>query len=291
MINFKQIKRELIYRMPPKTAHSILYLRSHNGHLPDFKNPKTYDEKIHWHIINTYGPEYGKYADKYQVRAYVKECGLQNLLIPLVGGPYDTFDDIDFDALPEEFVLKTNHASGGMHYYICEDKQKLDREALRKQMTVALKENHVKKHCEYHYAGIKPRIICEKLLHDSTDRLTDYKVVCSYGKPLAILVCFDRDQGRDYYSTDWTYLNYTKEKYRSGIQMEKPDCLTEMLAAAGRLSEPFPLSRIDFYIAENRLYFGEITLTPSYGCHRNLTPYAELELGKQFPPNESDHNR
>lgn len=270
--------------MPHKWVHSIWYKKYHNGQSLDYKNPKTYDEKIHWHIVNTYGPAYGKYADKYQVRQYVEECGLRDLLIPLVGGPYKTVEEIDFDSLPDEFVIKTTHASGPQHYYICKDKTKVDKTALCRQMNAALRENYEKRDFEYHYSGTKPQLICEQLLHTNTERMTDYKVVCSYGRPIAILVCYNRNQGRDYYSPEWDYLEYTKEQFRSSTPIEKPGCLAEMLNAAGKLSKPFPLARIDFYIVNDKLFFGEITLTPSAGRHNNLNSFGELELGRQLPP-------
>jgi hypothetical protein len=111
--------------------------------------------------------------------------------------------------------------------------------------------------------------------------------VCSYGKTLAILVCYDRDKGRDYYSTDWTHLDYTKEQFRSEKPIDKPEGLAEMLDAASRLSKPFPIARIDFYIADGKLYFGEITLTPSSGNHKNLSEYGQMELGKMIPVNDN----
>ena len=143
--------------------------------------------------------------------------------------------------------------------------------------------NYAKHFCQYHYASIKPALICEKyLVTDGQERLNDYKVVCSYGKPIAILVCRDRNNGRDYYTPDWQYLEYTKHEYRSGLIEERPIVLHEMLDAASALSRPFPLARIDFYVVNNKLYFGEITLTPSEGIHKNLNEKAQIELGARI---------
>lgn len=271
----------VLCRLPKKLAHQCIYLFIH-GEKGNLKNPVTYDEKIHWHIIHTYNDDYKDYADKIKVRDYVKECGLENLLIPIVGGPYNNPDEIDFDKLPNQFVMKTNHASGPNHYYICKDKSKLtdaDKLQIRKQFKKALKDNFVKIGCEYHYKNIKPRIYCEQLLDDGNDRMTDYKIVCTKGTPHAILVCSDRYEGRDYYSCEWEYLDYTKEEFRSKKVIKKPEGLDTMLNAAAVLSKRFPVARIDFYDAAGKVYVGEVTLSPSGGNHRYLKDLAQKELG------------
>jgi hypothetical protein len=131
---------------------------------------------------------------------------------------------------------------------------------------------------EYQYEKIKPLILCEKLLEDGENKsIDDYKVVCVDGVPQKILVCTQRDNGRDYYSTDWKYLDHVKEEYKSGKLTPKPECLEQMLVAASTLSKPFPLARIDFYVVNGRLYFSEITLVPSAGMHGNLNEKGQLE--------------
>lgn len=270
------IIRNLIYMLPHKTAHQLLYLINH-FRLPNLDEPRLYDEYIHWCILNVYDESYGKYADKYLVRDYVAQCGLGELLIPLLG-VYEKPEDIDYDKLPNEFILKTTHGSGGPFYVICEDKRTLDQKSVNRKLKKALRIKMERLGCEYHYGGIRPRIICEELLHDKeNDRMTDYKVVCVNGAPTRILVCTNRDKGRDYYDLDWNYLEHVKVSYRSGRLLKKPEKLAEMLEAARILSKPFPLARIDFYIVNDRLYFGEITLTPSGGNHHNLN-----EAGQRF---------
>ena len=272
----------ILPKLPKKLAHKCIYLFIH-GKKINFDNPVTYDEKIHWHILHTYNDDYKDYADKIKVRDYVKECGLEDILIPIVGGPYKKPEDIDFDNLPEQFVLKTNHASGPDHLYICKDKSAISEEEkvkIRKQFKKALKDNFVKIGCEYHYKNIKPMIYCEELLDDGHDRMTDYKIVCTKGTPHAILVCSDRYGGRDYYSTNWEYLDYTKEEFRSKDMIKRPEHLDEMLKAAAILSKRFPIARVDFYEASGKIYFGEVTLSPSGGNHRYLKEKGQIELGK-----------
>ena len=278
-VKLVNLKRNILYKMPPRAAHSVIYFLRHKRCM-NWKRLLHYDEKIHWLMVNTYHEEYGKYADKYEVREYVKECGLENILIPLIG-IYENAEQIDYDELPEKFILKTTHASGEDFYCICKEKDNFNKTEANNKLEKALKSAFYKKGCEYHYSKIVPRIICEEYLEmDSQNMLTDYKVICSYGKPLRILVCKDRDKGRDYYDTDWNYCDYVKPQYRSGIVEENPDKLHEMLEAAAILSKPFPLARIDFYIVKGKLYFGEITLTPSAGNHKNLSNKGQIELGK-----------
>ena len=277
----KALKRKgskLLTVLPPELAHSLIYFRNHR-HWLDWKNTPTYDEKIHWCLTKKYGSEYGKYADKVMVRKYVEDCNLGHLLIPIYG-EYDNADMIDYNELPKSFVIKTTHGSGPDFYEICRDQNALDKEMLKKKMLKALKTDFSVFQCEYQYSKIHPRIICEKLLiQNDQPELDDYKVICTNGKPETILVCTRRNKGLDYYSLDWKHLDYTKPSCQSGKIIPKPVLLDEMLAAAETLAKPFPLVRIDFYIVRNRLWFGEITLSPAGGNHTNLTPLGQAELG------------
>jgi hypothetical protein len=233
---------------------------------------------IHYLIATKYDESYGKYADKYEVRVYVKKCGFEELLIPLYG-VYDKAEDIDFDKLPEKYMLIANNGCGSDYYYINDGLTEINRNEVIEKMQYALATNYVKySRYEYQYANIQPKILCEKLLeNDNQERIDDYKVVCVDGVPQKILVCTNRTKGRDYYSTDWQYLDHVKEKYKSGRLTPKPKCLELMLNAAAALSKPFPLARIDFYIVDDRLYFGEITLTPCGGCNYYLNERGQRE--------------
>lgn len=274
-----QLRKNIMFFLPHKTVHTIRYWNEFHKTI-NWKNPQLYDEKICWLIANIYDEKYGKYADKYQVRSFVEQCGLGNLLVPLVG-VFDSVKDINYEQLPDMFILKSTQGSGKDFYEICNNKQNLDLKRIEKKFMKALKYDFAKRSCEYHYHGIKPRIICEELLYDAEhERLTDYKVLCANGKPQTILICANRDKGKDYYSCDWKYLDYVKPEFKSGKQIDKPKCLAEMLHAAEILSKPFPFARIDFYVVHNKLYFGEITLTPSAGIHNDLNEKGQIELGK-----------
>ena len=281
---YNYIRNAIPYSMPKEKAHKYIYKKRHKKEA-DFVNPKTYDEIIHYHMIYTYDDNYAKYADKILVRDYVKECGFEDILVPIVGGPYNNANEINFDELPDSFVMKTNHASGSNHYQIVKDKSKLtddDKKKMVKKFNKALKENFAMKLCQYHYRTIEPKIYCEKLLASDNDYITDYKVVCSYGDPKAILVCSDRYGGRDYFNCDWEYLEYTKKERRYNGEIKRPEHLERMVEAAKALSKLFPVARIDFYESEGKLYFSEITLTPSAGNHASLTEYAQKELGRKI---------
>ncbi len=274
-----KIKRELKFLLPKKVVHSWVYLKNKKEKL-NWENPMLYDEKIHWLMVYLYDSSYGRYADKYLVREYVKECGLEHLLIPMLG-IYEDASKIEYDKLPNKFILKATHGSGEEFYEICSDKLQIDRAQVQKKMNKALKDKFYKHRCEYQYEKIRPRIICEKLLEEEEcKKLSDYKVICTNGKAVAILVCTNRDEGRDYYSIDWEYLEYVKENYRSKELIEKPNLLKEMIGAAEILASSFPLARIDFYMVDNKLYFGEITLTPSAGNHVNLNETGQRKLGE-----------
>lgn len=262
--------------LPKKLAHSIFYYRTHKR-WPNLIHPETYDEYIQWLMIHVYDESYGKYVDKVEVRKYVAECGLEDLLIP-VYGVYEKPEDIDYKALPNEFVLMANNGSGSDYYVMCTDKFKMDIRRVNKKMNAALKSHFWKYFCEYQYRNIFPRILCmEYLKAPDSQRLTDYKVVCVNGKAVRILVCTGRDEGRDYYSTDWEYLDHVLPEYRSEKRIERPECLEQMIQAAEKLSKPFPLARIDFYEVQGKLFFGEITLTPCAGRHKYLNEKGQKE--------------
>lgn len=283
-LTWRRIKSEVVWHLPKKAAHQIIYKRFHNGMKINLKDPSTYDEIIHFHSINTYDDHFAKYADKLMVRDFVKECGLEECLVPLYK-VYDRVKDIDWNDLPEQFVLMLNHASGGDFYTICSDKSKLDIEKEKRKLSEGMKINFAKKLLEYQYSSITPKILCEKYLeNEGQERLNDYKVVCSYGHPIAILVCSDRNEGRDYFSPEWEYLDYARMEKRSPIPPEKPAELQKMLDMASILSKTFPVARIDFYIVNHIVFFSEITLTPSAGINEavSLNENGSREIGAEI---------
>lgn len=279
--NIHRMGRKVLYgvlwMLPPRVAHSIIYYIGHKTRM-NWKNPITYDEKIHWLIVNRLSAEHGVYADKYLVRDYIQKCGYEDLLVPLQG-VWDSAEDIDFGTLEYPCIFKTTNGSGAISYSRMVENDETERRKVVLKMKKALALPVAKRNCEYHYADIRPRIICEKLLCGIDEQLTDYKFVCSRGEVFAVLVCQNRNQGRDYYTLDWQHTEYTRKEKQSGYLVEPPMGFQQMIAAAKELSKPFELARVDFYDIKGKVYIGEITLTPSAGTHKNLTEEGQVALG------------
>ena len=205
-------------------------------------------------------------VDKYEAKAYVASIIGDEYIIPTYG-VWDNAEDIDFDALPEKFVLKATHDSGRV--IICRDKSKLNVEWARNEMRKSLKRNFYAETREWPYKNVKPRIIAEKLLEgDGEGDLADYKVHCFNGEPMFILVCRDRfqDSGltEDFFDTEWNHLSVRRPGHPNASVIEaKPAELDRMLELSKRLSESYPFMRTDFYCLDDKIYFGEITLYPA----------------------------
>lgn len=276
----RKVTGNLLYYMPKKTARSIWFNKQH-GYKMDFRNPMTLDEKLNWLLVYHIGAEHAVYVDKVAVRDFVSEKGLGELL-PKVYGVWSHTEEIPLDRLPNQFVLKCNHASGKNYYEIVHDKSAVDWLTVLRRMERMLHLNYAKSHCEYQYRYIKPCIYAEELLDDGRGiRMTDYKVYCFYGKPHCIMVCAGRGKNlrRAFYDVDWNYLNYEKNASPEDQTMEKPRGLQTMLEAAAVLSQSFPFARMDFYDVAGKVYFGEITLTPDNCNTQHLNSEGQEILG------------
>ena len=232
--------------------------------IPNIKNPITFYDKMQYLKINNYFEKYGEYVDKYRVRGYVDSVVGEKNLVPLLG-VYSSFDEIDFEALPEKFVLKTNHSCG--RNIICKSKSNINKNKIKRDLTKWLKEDFYYRFREIQYKDIKPLIICEEYLEDKSGGLMDYKFTCSNGEPKYIQIDVDRygKHKQKYYDLEWNELNwsYGFDKYKGEI--EKPENMDEMVEIAKRLSENFQFVRVDLYSVDNNIYFGELTFTPGAG--------------------------
>lgn len=243
-----------------------LTYKHHSGKNLDLKNPKSWSEKLLW--MNKYWqPELKSICtDKYTVRDFVKSKGLEEILIPLLGVWTDA-KKIDFDSLPNRFVLKANH--GCAMNILCENKNELNRQATIEKLNKWLKINFAKTNGENHYNYISPKIICEEFLpvNDSSE-IIDYKIHCFNGKPLFIGCVFDRyskisETKGVIYSTDWERLFYLKDDdINDNITMPRPIKLEKMLEIASILSKDIPYVRVDLYAIKDQIFFGELTFTP-----------------------------
>lgn len=270
---YKEIVVKVLLYFCPKYIYKVIpfwyscyYYKKNTGKLLNYNYPNDINQKLFWLSRYWRNPLIVKCADKYKVREYVLECSLGNILVPIYG-VYNNFDYIDFDLLPDRFVLKTNN--GYASNYICNDKSKIDIEAVKEKFSNWFNSDFGYKTAEYHYTKIEPKIICEKnLLDEGSLSLIDYKIHCINGEPHSILVCSERNV-EDHtlilssYSLDWDKLNVLIDEESRMHYIEKPDGLVDMINYARILSKPFPYVRVDFYYINNCVYFGELTFTPA----------------------------
>lgn len=243
---------------------------SEMGYKLNLKNPQTFNEKLQWLKLYDRNPEYTKMVDKYEVREYIKEKIGEEYLIPLIG-VYDKFDDIDFDKLPNQFVIKCNHDSGGL--IICKDKNRLDIETARKKINRSLKTNYYYSGREWPYKNVKPRIIIEKYMEDSNKSdLIDYKLFCFNGIPKIVLVCSERFSSSNmcetWFDMNWKLIDMTESGHRVDSTISKPKQLKKMVELSKKLSKNIPFIRVDWYEIGDKLYFGELTFYPASGFEK-----------------------
>lgn len=245
-------------------ANKIMY-KVYTRKKLNLKEPKLFNEKLMHLKLNVYNNSelVVKCSDKYRVQEYVKECGLEKILNPIYA-TYNTAEEIDFDKLPDKFVLKCNHGCG--FNIICTDKSKLDRQDAKVKLNKWLKTKFGKETRELHYLKIKPLIIAEKYIEtDAGFMPNDYKIYCMNGEPKIILTCTDRenDLKLNFFDLEWNELMLGLDKNRSDAPIDKPSCLNEMLEYAKVLSKPFEFVRVDFYNLDGKPIFGELTFTPA----------------------------
>ena len=255
----------------------------------DFNNINTFNEKLQWLKLHDRQNKYTTMVDKYEVKKYVTDLIGDEYIIPTLG-VWDRFDDIDFTLLPNQFVLKCTHDSGGL--VICSDKNKLNLSKAKKKILKSLRKNYYYDWREWPYKNVKPRIIIEKYMGEN---LLDFKIQCFNGKIDNILVCAERGSSSGvkyyYFNEKWEFLNYsintTEEEAKKII---KPDNLNEMLDIAKKLSEGLPEIRVDLYNIENRIYFGELTFFSEAGFDTTITTEADYEMGSRFilPKNKEE---
>lgn len=249
----------------------------------DLKNPRTFNEKLQWLKLYYY-PQNDlavKCADKYRVREYIKDKGYENTLVPLLGA-WDNVEDIDWDSLPNKFVLKCNH--GCAYNIVCNDKTEFDRIKAKKQLNTWLKEDFGAFNIEPHYSNIKKhKITCEKFLGDN---LVDYKFFCFNGIPKFIYVSSDLIHDRQakigFFNIEGSKINLKRDDYASIEKIELPSFYNEILEMASKLCKDFPFVRVDFFVTDNKYYFAELTFTPS-ACMMPFNPKEmDLEWGEML---------
>lgn len=231
------------------------------GYELNLDNPQTFNEKLQWLKIYDHNPEYTKMVDKYDVKKYVAQKIGEEYIIPTIG-VWDNFNKIDFDALPEQFVLKCTHDSGGI--VICKDRSEFNRKAAKRKLNKRLHRNYYWASREWPYKHVSPRIIAEKYMEDESGyELKDYKFFVFNGKVKAMFIATDRNAATetcfDFFDVDFNHLPFTNGHPNSKHKIEKPENYEKMIELAEILGEKIPQVRIDFYNINGKIYFGEIT--------------------------------
>ena len=266
--------------MPDKPYLSLMF-KQRLGYSMDWKNPQSWNQKLQWMKLYDRNPLYSTYADKVAVREFVADTIGERYLIPCFG-VYVRAEDIDYDSLPNRFVLKCNH--GAKYNVICKDKKHLNIPETNATLNMWLRDKFWRIKREYHYKAIKPRIICEQYMEDEeTGRLNDYKVFMIAGEPHMIQVDLDRfgEHQRNIYDKHWNLLD-VEISFPKGLNVPKPDILEEMLDCAKKLSEGFKEVRVDFYVINGKLYFGEMTFFSGAGFSKYNPQLFEFEMGKKL---------
>lgn len=273
---------DLLHWMPDDMYLRLIWSKHSIGYALNLKEPRGFNEKIQWLKLHDRNPLYTTLVDKYAVKEYVSETIGEEYVIPLIGGPWENADKIDFDALPDQFVLKCNHDCGGM--IICTDKSKLNINAARKMLNKCLKHNYYWNGREWPYKNVEPCVFAEKYMVDNSGyELKDYKVFCFWGVPKVIQVDFDRfvNHRRNLYDTEWNYLGYTT-LFPTDPQyvVEKPQCLSKLLECAAKLSAGIPFVRVDFYVVGDNPLFGEMTFYHGGGHEPFFPKEWDFKLGE-----------
>ena len=262
----KRLRRGILYRIAPLIKDDRKFLKMKWKLYMDYPlnldNPQSYNEKLQWQKLYDRKPEYTKMVDKYDAKEYVASIIGEEHIIPTIA-VYDRVEDIDFDKLPNQFVLKCTHDSGGI--VICKDKGKLDRNAAFQKLKRGLKTKFYYQNREWPYKNVKPRIIAEQYMVDESGyELKDYKWFCFDGEPKALFIASDRGSTTeetkfDFFDMEFRHLPFTNGHPNASKQIVRPTGFDKMKELAGKLSKGLMQARIDFYDINGKIYFGEIT--------------------------------
>lgn len=287
LISFRNYVRRFI---PDKFFLKIIYKKTFKKSL-NLDNPTLFNEKLQWLKLYDRKEIYTKMVDKYEAKKYVASIIGEEYIIPTLG-VYEKFDEIDFEKLPNQFVIKCTHDSGGI--VIVKDKKTFDRSGARRKINKSLKRNYYYVCREWPYKNVKPRIIIEKYMEDlEHDSAIDYKFFCFNGRPGVVLVCSDRfSKGglrETWFDSDWNLLPVTEGGHKIDKNIRIPEKNMEMKRLAAKLAKDITFVRVDFYEFNGKVYFGEITFFPASGFemfspeewNKKLGDMIDLELVKK----------
>lgn len=270
-----------IMKILPDRLYIMIQYFYHFKRFPNLKEPRTFNEKLQWLKLNDRNPIYTTMVDKVLAKAYVASIIGKEHIVPTLG-VWDSAEDIDFEALPDRFVLKTNHDSKGV--VICADKAKLNIPETRAFLDQQLRTNGYWYGREWPYKNVKKKILAEEYLESPNGDLIDYKLMCFNGKVKCSLVCSDRFTGKGmnitFFDRDWVVLPFERGHPALREGFPKPSTYEEMVRYAEALSKKMYFARIDFYEVKGQVYFGEITLYPGSGLKSFQPEEWDLELGR-----------
>lgn len=285
----RQCVRAIMSKIPPLLFPDKWYLRClyrlRMGKKLNLHDPQTFNEKIQWLKLYDRKPEYTRMVDKIEAKKYVAEKIGEKYIIPTLD-VWDNPDNIDFDALPNQFVLKCNHNSGGV--FICKDKSKVTRtqfEAIQRQLKRELRYNYYWYAREWPYKNVKRRVFVEKYMEEENcSDLTDYKLMCFNGSVFCTFVCTDRRSKEGlkvtFFDKEWIKLPFERHYPSSDKEIKMPTQYREMIHLAERLSCNIPFLRTDFYEINGRVYFGELTFFPGDGLEEFSPEKWDEKLGR-----------
>ncbi|MBE6291958.1 MAG: hypothetical protein E7091_06060 [Bacteroidales bacterium] len=265
----KRVSYKFFDLLPDKLFIQLKFFKNFHR-FPNLKNPQTFSEKIQWLKLYDRNPRYTNLVDKYEVKKIVADLIGEQYIIPTLG-VWNNADEIDYDALPNQFVLKATHDSGRI--IICKDKSKLDKEWARKEMAKSLERDFYALTREWPYKNVHRRIIAELYMENPQDPgrdLSDYKFFCFDGIPHYCQVIRNRSSKEtiDFYDMQWNHMPFVglNPVVSNGLNpVERPTCLDEMVDVCTKLSKGFAFSRVDLYVIDDKVYFGEITFYPASG--------------------------
>lgn len=282
----KRILKSLLRRggciIPDKfQIESYFYLEM--GKKLDLNNPKTMNEKLQWLKLYNRKEEYRSLVDKVKVKDIVAKSIDSEYVVPILG-VWDSFDEIDFAKLPNQFVLKTNHSGGNTGVIIVPDKSKLNKAEAKAKLELSLKDDVYTKYREWPYKGMEKKIFAEEYLGSD---LVDYKFYCFDGDADCVLLCIDRQIGSPkfyFFDKDWNLCRYNKrgKDAPEGFTLPKPEGIDKMFELASQMSKGMPFVRMDFFDVNGKIYFGEYTFFPASGYDYNRLPESDLYFGNKI---------
>lgn len=276
------VARRISHLLPDALYIRLLYKAS-LGRWPNLTNPKRFTEKLQWLKLHDRNPLYTSLVDKLEVKKHIsKVLGAEYVFKTL--GVWERAEEIDFDALPEKFVLKCNHMGGGS-VFICKDKKSFDKSAVVTALKKQMKKNIFWAYREWPYKNVVPKIFAEEYMEDEYGELRDYKFYSLNGNPQFVLVASNRYSSHNFDSFDMGFnplptMTVSGRPNPAGI--EKPECFSRMIELVSKLSSGFHFVRVDLYCIKGRIYFGELTFYPASGLDNRDSDEWDVEFGSHL---------